>query len=67
MQSCDALQVMGRLVKVCVVGAGAAGLCAARHFCRLPQFFTVNVIEPSTRVGGVWANPYKNIDCLHYG
>lgn len=43
-------------MKVCVVGAGAAGLCAVRHFCRLPQFFTVSVIEPATHVGGVWMN-----------
>lgn len=48
---------MSRQVKLCVVGAGPAGLCAARHFCRLPRFFTVNVIERTERVGGVWTNP----------
>lgn len=67
LHTCDALQVMSRPVKVCVVGAGAVGLCAARHFCRLPQFFTVSIIEPSARVGGVWTNPDKNADCHQYG
>ena len=48
---------MSRQVRVCVVGAGAAGLCAAHHLCRLPQFFTVDVIEPTAHVGGAWTNP----------
>ena len=47
-------------MKVCVVGAGVAGLCAARHFCRLPQFFTVDVMESTANVGGAWMmNPDK--------
>ena len=51
---------MSSKVKVCVVGAGAAGLCAARHFCRLPQFFTVDVMESTANVGGAWMmNPDK--------
>lgn len=53
---------MNHRVKVCVVGAGPAGLCAARHFCRLSQYFTVNVIEPSAHVGGIWMDTDKNVD-----
>ena len=54
---------MNRQVRVCVVGAGAAGLCAARHLCRLPRFFTVYVIESTAYVGGTWRNPDKS--CGH--
>ena len=53
---------MSRQVRVCVVGAGAAGLCAARHLCRLPQFFTVNVIESTAHVGATWMNVDKSCD-----
>ena len=48
---------MSRQVRVCVVGAGAGGLCAARHLCQLPQFFIVDVIESTPHVGGTWMNP----------
>ena len=47
---------MSSKIKVCVIGAGAAGLCTARHLCRLPQFFTVDVIESAAHVGGAWIN-----------
>ncbi|XP_076295413.1 uncharacterized protein LOC143216343 [Lasioglossum baleicum] len=39
--------------KVCVIGAGAGGLCAARHIAR--DFdFEVNVYEQTGSVGGTW-------------
>nr|XP_031842723.1 flavin-containing monooxygenase FMO GS-OX-like 2 isoform X2 [Nomia melanderi] len=39
--------------KVCVVGAGAAGLCAARHLTPNSNF-EVNVYEQTSHVGGTW-------------
>ena len=40
---------------VCVLGAGAAGLCALRHFTTLPnQFGPVQCFEQSNTVGGLW-------------
>lgn len=46
---------MNDRIKVCVIGAGAAGLCAARHFSRLPQLFTVAVIEQTASIADTWA------------
>lgn len=39
-------------LKVCVIGAGAAGLCAARHL--LGSNFQAQVYEQSKVVGGTW-------------
>ena len=50
-------------VKVCVIGAGAAGLCAVRHLNRLPKLFTVNVFEQTDSVGGTWVyTPDTGVD-----
>ncbi|KAH9509565.1 hypothetical protein Btru_046185 [Bulinus truncatus] len=50
---------MQTTVKVAVVGAGAAGLCAVRHFnysedCKGNVRFAVTCFEQSCRVGGTW-------------
>ena len=39
--------------KVCVIGAGAAGLCAARHLLATPSVTPV-VFEQSAVLGGTW-------------
>ena len=39
-------------VSVCVIGAGAAGLCAARHLAA--KGFAFDVYEQSDTVGGIW-------------
>ncbi|CAK9794707.1 Flavin-containing monooxygenase FMO GS-OX-like 2 [Anthophora plagiata] len=39
--------------KVCVIGAGAGGLCAARHFARTLNF-EVKVYEQTKEIGGTW-------------
>ncbi|XP_072768705.1 uncharacterized protein [Nerophis lumbriciformis] len=44
-----------RLQRVAVVGAGAAGLCAARHILSRPDRFAPPVLlELSAHVGGTW-------------
>ena len=40
--------------RVCVVGAGAAGLCCARHLSKYPEHFTFSVFEQGSEVGGTW-------------
>ena len=37
-----------------MIGAGAAGLCCARHLSRFPELFQFTVFEQSEQVGGVW-------------
>lgn len=41
-------------VRVCVIGAGAAGLCAARHLQQPGSGFKATVYEQSKGVGGTW-------------
>ncbi|XP_078609486.1 uncharacterized protein LOC144880836 isoform X2 [Branchiostoma floridae x Branchiostoma japonicum] len=40
--------------RVAVIGAGAAGLCAARHLSARPDQFVPTVYEQTDRVGGTW-------------
>ena len=40
--------------KVCVIGAGAAGLCAARHLLAATPGVTPVVFEQSGVLGGTW-------------
>ncbi|XP_022128722.1 senecionine N-oxygenase isoform X1 [Pieris rapae] len=42
------------MTRVCVVGAGAAGLCAARHLLVTPGVVQVDVLEQSGALGGTW-------------
>ena len=44
--------------RVAVIGAGAAGLCCARHLSRFPETFQFTVYEQSDQVGGTWV--YSN-------
>ena len=37
-----------------VIGAGAAGLCCARHLSRYPELFQFKVLEKMKEVGGTW-------------
>jgi len=43
-----------KLLRVCVIGAGAAGLTAARHFTSQLDVFDVTVFEQACCVGGTW-------------
>ena len=45
---------MAGKLKVCVIGAGAAGLTAARNLNRLPELFNISVFEQTDSVGGTW-------------
>lgn len=44
---------------VCVIGAGAAGLCAARYLASQPELFVPRVFEQSSSVGGTWVYTEK--------
>lgn len=40
---------------VCVIGAGAAGLCALRHFITRPDCFgPIVCYEQTSQIGGTW-------------
>lgn len=41
-------------MRVCIVGAGAAGLCAARHLLAEACVTDVDVLEQSAQLGGTW-------------
>ena len=45
---------MTELVRVCVIGAGGAGLAAARHLTSQLDIFDVSVFEQASSVGGTW-------------
>ncbi|KAL0841599.1 hypothetical protein ABMA28_015258 [Loxostege sticticalis] len=40
--------------RVCVIGAGAAGLCAARHLLVEPSVGRVDILEQAAQLGGTW-------------
>lgn len=44
----------GNKIRVAVIGAGAAGLCAARHLSEKPEVFQPVVYEQTGSVGGTW-------------
>ena len=41
-------------MKVAVIGAGAAGLCCARHLSKYPELFQFRVLEKMHGIGGTW-------------
>ncbi|XP_002735404.1 uncharacterized protein LOC100377826 [Saccoglossus kowalevskii] len=43
-----------KILQVAVIGAGAAGLCAARHLASKPHLFQPHVFEKEEQVGGTW-------------
>ena len=45
-------------MRVAIVGAGAAGLCCARHFSR--KRYQFSVLEMGDQVGGTWIYPSKH-------
>ena len=66
--------------RVCIIGAGASGLCAARQLSALDPPPEIVVYEQSKEVGGVWVyrdeadvdqdgypvhgRVYKNLRCV---
>lgn len=47
------MEVQQRKIKICVIGAGAAGLCAVRHLAT-NLIFEVTAYEQTNDVGGTW-------------
>ena len=43
-----------KLVRVCIIGAGGAGLAAVRHLTSQLDIFDVSVFEQASSVGGTW-------------
>lgn len=51
--------------RVAIVGAGAAGLCAARHLLARPQTFaSPTIYEQSNHIGGTW---FYDDSCENHG
>ena len=44
---------MGKM-RVAIIGAGAAGLCSARHCQEIAQVDEIVIFEQSAQLGGVW-------------
>ena len=42
-----------------MIGAGAAGLCAARYLTSEPDIFNTMVFEQTSSVGGTWVYSEK--------
>ena len=40
--------------QVCIIGSGAAGLCAIRNFSRHLDKFDIEAFEKTNSVGGTW-------------
>lgn len=47
------------MARVCVIGAGAAGLCAARHLLVEPCVGQVDILEQASQLGGTWVYTEK--------
>ncbi len=52
-------------MKIAVVGAGAAGLCCARHLSRYPDYFQFKVLEKMKGIGGTWMYSPVSSDSVH--
>ena len=66
-ETIESASVDVRAKSVCVIGAGAAGLCALRHFTtRLDKFDPVVCYEQTDKVGGTW-NYTDNTGTDHHG
>ncbi|XP_020709860.2 flavin-containing monooxygenase FMO GS-OX5-like [Athalia rosae] len=44
----------GSKLRICVIGAGAAGLCALRHLVKDPDNFEFEAFEQFDHLGGTW-------------
>ena len=42
------------MIRVAVIGAGAAGLCAARYLLSQPEMLSAVVFEQTDSIGGTW-------------
>lgn len=48
-----AMENNNKQIRICVLGAGAGGLCAGRHFCN-DERFMVDIYEQTGAIGGTW-------------
>lgn len=41
-------------LRICVIGAGAAGLCSGRHLVSSPDKYDFLIFEQGSEIGGTW-------------
>ena len=41
-------------IRICIIGGGAAGLCALRHFSKDLNIFELEAFEQTGNIGGTW-------------
>ena len=55
-----------RKMKVCIIGGGATGLCAARLLAEHSNNFDITLYEKDSKLGGTWyykdTHEFKNDD-----
>nr|WPH24932.1 flavin-dependent monooxygenase 3C [Chilo suppressalis] len=54
------------MARVCVIGAGAAGLCAGRHLLADPSVGLVDILEQTSQLGGTWVYT-ESTGCNDFG
>ena len=42
------------MIRAAIIGAGAAGLCCARHLAKHTDKFFIKVYEQTGEIGGTW-------------
>lgn len=47
------------MIRVAVIGGGAAGLCMARYLVSRPELFSPVVFEQTGSIGGTWVYTEK--------
>ena len=58
-----------RTMRICIIGAGASGLCSARHFTAPEsKHFQVQVLEKCPELGGTWVySPRADLTSYSHG
>ena len=52
-------------MKICIVGAGPSGICAAKEIREHNPLSTITVLEKSTTVGGLFSSSYKGLTMVN--
>ncbi|XP_051175246.1 uncharacterized protein LOC127290596 isoform X2 [Leptopilina boulardi] len=52
--SCKLIMNLQKKMRICIIGGGAAGLCALRNFAENLNYFDLVVFEKTEKIGGTW-------------